>query len=179
MIQRGSWVRWVLSAGVVLAGVFSPWPESARAEHTRVTYPSAVSAEILGRAMLYSFAFDQVVSDELAAGVGIGAVPLQTVGGMDLNQSTGVVPIYVNYYFQREQNSPFATFGADVLLSSSAKGRKSTYGDVEFSSSSVIPTFGLGFESRTDRGFLFRVAGYGLAAKKLSPWLGFSFGYAF
>jgi hypothetical protein len=42
-----------------------------------------------------------------------------------------------------------------------------------------MPVFGVGYETRGDNGFLFRVTGYAVAGKDLAPWVGFSFGYGF
>jgi hypothetical protein len=45
---------------------------------------------------------------------------------------------------------------------------------------SVLPVFGIGYENRSDQGFLFRATGYiAYADKTLKPWGGVSLGYAF
>ena len=78
-----------------------------------------------------------------------------------------------------EAGSVYATAGVDVAANvSDVKYTESTIGGVKFSSSPVLPVFGIGYENRTDTGFLFRVAGYGIVGKKLAPWLGFQFGVA-
>lgn len=153
----------------------------ARAEHTRVTNPNAVSLEVFGRGLLYSISFDRVMSDDLVAGVGFGRAPLDEMNGEDANASTSLVPVYMNYYFMREANAAFVTAGATLVVNNDdAKNRKATYSGVEFGSSMpLLPNFGAGFESRSDAGFLFRVAAYGVIGKNIAPWFGFTLGYSF
>lgn len=149
--------------------------------HTRVTNPSAVYVEMLGRAMLYSFGFDQVVNDDIAVGVGLGTV---STNFHDTDRDTGetatFIPAYMNYYFQQKAGSPFVTGGVTMILNhASTKGTDTSTGSLQIPSSSVMPTFGGGYENRGDNGFLFRVTGYLIAGKTLTPWIGFTFGYGF
>ena len=148
---------------------------------TRATYPSAVSLELLGRSMLYSINFDQALNDNLAAGVGLGSVSTNIHDtDRDANQTATFVPAYMNYYFTKAAGSPFVTGGVTLILNhASVKGNDTSTGSLQIPSSSVMPTFGGGYENRGDTGFLFRVAGYLVAGKSLTPWLGFSFGYCF
>jgi hypothetical protein len=143
----------------------------ARAEHTRITNPSALNLEVLGRGLLYSVSFDRVMNDELAAGIGIGSTSLVGSG------TATMIPVYVNYYFQKDQGSLYATGGATLVAGDDISDSKSSFGSVELNN--VVPTFGVGYENRGDSGFLFRVTGYGIVAEKLTPWVGFTFGYAF
>ncbi len=149
--------------------------------HSRVTYPSAVSLEVLGRSMLYSVNFDQVLNDNIAAGVGFGSVSMQVHNtDIDAGKTATFIPAYMNYYFNKAANSPFVTGGVTLILNhSSIKGLDTSTGGLQIPTSSVMPTFGAGYESRSDTGFLFRVTGYLIAGKDLTPWLGFSFGYGF
>ena len=167
----------IVGAALGAVGVGS---QPARAEHTRVTNPNAVSLELLGRGLLYGISFDRVVSDDLVAGASFGRVSLNDLAGNDVNSSTTLIPVYMNYYFMREAGSAFITAGADLVLNSDeVKGRKAAYSGVEFSSTPLLPTFGVGYENRSDAGFLFRVAAYGIIGNKLAPWLGFSMGFSF
>jgi hypothetical protein len=164
---------------LVIAFALSAIPAMA-GEHVRVTHPNAVSLELLGRGMLYSFTYDRVVNDDLVAGVGIGSTALRTLDDQDADVRTGLIPIYVNYYFMREGGSPFATLGANIVTNSSAANQlKSTYSGMEFGTRAVQVTFGAGYESRSDAGFLFRVSVYGIYAKTVSPWAGLTLGYCF
>ncbi len=153
---------------------------SVHAEHTRVTYPSAMSVEVLGRAAFGSLNFDQVFSDDLAAGLGLGFSSLQTMAGADAGKSATFLPFYANYYFMREASSVYFTMGATVLLNSnSAKNLKANPSGIELGTKGVLPHFGVGFENRTDTGFLFRVTAYGILGETLKPWVGGSFGICF
>lgn len=149
-------------------------------ENTRVTNPTSIGVEVLGRGLLYSVDFDQVVTEDLAAGVGFGTSGTKTLSGADTGVTATLIPVYANYYFAREHGSLFATGGFTVVTNSgSVSGLKSSAGNLEFTSSVMFPSFGLGYEARSDAGFLFRGTGYGLVGAKLVPWLGVSFGYAF
>ena len=168
---------------LALAGftILSLSSTNAAAAHTRVTYPGAFSIELLGRAMMYSVNYDQVLNDNLAVGVGIGSAATMTHGTeIDTDKDAVLVPAYVNYYFIKDAGSPFMTAGFDLVTNhSSVKGFETKTGNLEIGSSSVMPTIGGGYENRGDNGFLFRGAAYFIAGKKLTPWIGFSIGYGF
>lgn len=168
-----------VALSVVLSSLVSS--SSVFAAHTRVTYPSAVSAEILGRSMLYTIGFDQVLNDDLAAGVGFGTVSLNYRNtDTDAGKSATFVPVYMNYYFKRDGGSPFVTGGVTLITNhSSVKNLETTTGGLEIPSSNVMPTFGGGYENRGDNGFLFRITAYAVAGRSITPWVGFSFGYGF
>ena len=167
--------KFALALLVLAAGSQSAW-----ADHTRVTYPNVIGVEAFGRGLLFGVTFDRVVNDDLVAGVAYGTTSLNDVNGVETGRSTGLVPVYMNYYFSREGGSLFGTVGATFVTSSSnANNNVSNVGGVKFSSSPVIPTIGVGFEERSDTGFLFRVAAYGIFGKSYAPWFGFTFGYGF
>jgi hypothetical protein len=170
----------VLGAALVISGALA-WSPTARAEHTRVTYPNAISLEVFGRGLLYGLSYDRVLSDDLVVGLSYGHTPLDDLNGNDANVGTSLIPVYLNYYFSRSAGSLFMTAGVTVVTSTDeAKDHKTGYGGVEFGSSRpVLPTFGVGFEERSDANFLFRVTGYGIVGRKLAPWFGISLGYAF
>lgn len=168
----------VLVTGSVAFGADIPKSENS-APHTRVTYPTAFTAEILGRAGMWSVYFDQVLNDDISAGFGYGSVSTELANGQD-GEDAQMIPFYFNYYLKREAGSLFATAGANVVLNKKdVRGNTATTSDLEFKNSSVVPTVGFGYENRSDNGVLFRVAGYGLIGKDIKPWLGFSFGLAF
>lgn len=163
----------LMSVGFVLSS-------NAWAEHTRVTNPNMLGIEVFGRGLLWGFVFDRVLNDDMSAGIGFGSTGTKTLADADTGKSATMIPVFVNYYFTRDQGSVFATAGATLVSNSSdVRGFKSSVGNVEFSSSAVQATFGAGYENRSDNGFLFRVTGYGIAANKIAPWFGFTFGYAF
>lgn len=164
--------------GFIFVSIFGG---NAQAAHTRVTYPSAVSVEMLGRAMLYSVNFDQVLNDDIAVGFGLGSAATMTrVTELDTDTAATFLPAYMNYYFMKEAGSPFITAGMTLITNhSSVKNFETKTGNLEIPSSNVMPTFGGGYENRGDNGFLFRGAVYFAAGRKLTPWLGFSIGYGF
>lgn len=176
--MRPSFLVALTVVSVALVSIFSG---EAKAEHTRVTYPSAVSVEMLGRAMLYSVNFDQVINDNIAVGFGLGTAATMTRGTeIDTDTSATFLPAYMNYYFLLDQGSPFITAGMTLITNhSSVKNFETKTGNLEIPSSNVMPTFGGGYENRGDNGFLFRAAAYFNAGRKLTPWLGFSIGYGF
>lgn len=156
--------------------------EGSSAPHTRVTYPTAISVEMLGRGVMYSVMFDQVLNDDMAAGFGFGSVAteLEAAGVTTDGETAKMIPAYFNYYFSRAAGSLYGTVGVNVILNKSkVKGWDATTSDLTFPKDSVMPTFGIGYENRGDNGFLFRAAAYGIVGKDVTPWLGFSFGYAF
>jgi hypothetical protein len=169
--------RSILLLGSALSASFAPL---AHAENERATRTNAVSLELFGRGLLYTMQIDSMLSEELGAGVGFGTVGLKRPGGADLNTSARLIPVYMNYYFQPEQGSLFATLAASLVANvGTAKGNESAVGDVTFSSSSVQPSFGLGYENRSPTGVVLRLTAYGIVAQKVYPWFGFALGYAF
>lgn len=164
--------QFVLVLGLILSSSFLH-PE-AHAQHTRRTNPNTIAVEGLGRGVLYSVQFDRVVSDDLSAGFGFGTV------GATIGTSQPLIPFYMIYYLNRDARSVFVTAGASWLVNGAAAGGQvSSLGSMTFPASGVIPNFGLGYESRSDSGFLFRVAAYGLITTTFNPWFGFTFGYSF
>ncbi len=146
--------------------------------NTRVTNPNALSFELVGRGLLYSFAYDRVLNERLAAGVGVGSVSTTSVGGVSV--SATVIPVYVNFYFSESAGSLFVTAGAALVASASTLANlTSSAGSLQFSSSPILPEAGLGYEYRSDPGYLFRIAAYGILGNSLIPWGGISFGYSF
>ncbi|MBS1961015.1 MAG: hypothetical protein JST04_02280 [Bdellovibrionales bacterium] len=178
-----------LLVSIVILAAASVGASSARAaasgrplgNATRATYPSVVSIELLGRSMLYSVNFDQALNENMSAGFGLGSSSMNIHNtDLDANKSATFLPAYFDYYFLNAAGSPYVTAGVTLILNhSSVKGTDTSTGNLEIPSSPVMPTVGGGYEYRSDTGFLFRVAGYLVAGRSLTPWLGFSFGYAF
>jgi len=163
---------------VILFG-FVLFFSSAYASHTRPTYPNAITLEFLGRGLLYSVNYDRVISEDFVAGFGYGTPATKTFTGAD-SRAASILPVYVNYYFLRDQGSLYLTGGIDMILNSDdVQGRKAKTSGIEFPSNTVMPTLGLGYENRSDANFIFRGCLYGIFAEKFSPWVGFSIGYAF
>jgi hypothetical protein len=177
-IEKKKYPR-LLAASLMAPGLFF-CSSVCRAEHTRVTNPNAVSVEAFGRAFMGAIQFDRVVTDDLAAGIGIGRVSTQTLAGADTGVTATLIPVYANYYFAREAGSLFVTTGATLIGNSGdVKGLKPNMSGFEFGSSAVYATAGGGYEVRTDSGILFRATGYAILAEKIAPWVGLTLGYSF
>jgi hypothetical protein len=146
----------------------------AGASNTRVSNPSAIIFELGGRNLLYSIGYDRVLNENFSAGVGFGTLTTNT------NQSTSVIPVYVNYYFMQEAGSAYATAGADLLTNpTEISGSNSNASSLKFTNSPILPHLGLGYEYRSDTGFLFRITAYGFVSSSVTPWGGVTFGYSF
>ncbi|MEO5969302.1 MAG: hypothetical protein ABIQ95_05195 [Bdellovibrionia bacterium] len=152
----------------------------ALTNNTRATYPTAITLELGGRGFLYSINFDRVLNDNLAAGVGIGNVTANSAALPSISQSSMVIPVYFNYYFMPDAGSFYLTGGADLLTNAgSVSSLTSSPGGLNFSSSPILLTVGVGYELRSDAGYLVRAAGYGIYGGSLIPWGGISFGSSF
>src|SRR4051812_29094365 len=128
----------------------------ARAEHTRVTNPNAFNVEFLGRGMLYSVNYDRVVNDDLVAGVGFGSTSMRNADGSDPGISTGLIPVFANYYFAREGGSFYGTAGGDSLANSRApQGGKATFWGMRFNRKPGLSYFWVGGGKRSGAGVFF------------------------
>ena len=160
--------------------VFVSHSAEALTNNTRATNPLALSLELGGRGFLYSLNFDRVLNDNLAAGFGIGNVTANSASLVSASQSSVVIPVYFNYYFMPDAGSFYVTGGADLVTNASGlSGFTSSPGGLSFSSSPILLTFGIGYEFRSDSGYLVRATGYGIYGNSLIPWGGISFGYSF
>ena len=155
-------------------------PRIARADEARSLNPNAISIEIFGKDLLYTVQYDRAMTEDFFAGIGVSTVGINNLDGSDANSTAVLVPVYAGYYFMREQGSPYVEVGASIVANNStATNHETSIGNVQFSSSQVLPHFGAGWETRTDQGFLFRVTGYGIVGQTIRPWFGATFGYAF
>jgi len=149
-------------------------------EHTRVTNPTNLGFEALGRGMVGSVQLDRMFTDDIAGGLGFGMLGLNTVGGASTGNSGYTLPVFLNYYFSRKATSIFATGGGTLVWANgSVTGLQSSLGGVEFTSTPVVFNLGVGVEVRTDAGWLLRATAYGLYSRTISPWAGITFGYSF
>jgi hypothetical protein len=132
---------------------------------------SAVSAELLGRAAIYSFNYDYNFVPNVAAGAGL-AFWSQSEG--TTTASLVLIPIYGNVYILTGSHRPFFTAGLTI-----GNARISNENDSASGTGSIL-TLGAGYELRTEGGFLMRLAGYRLASGTGSAfWPGLSFGGSF
>lgn len=169
-------------ASLVLASTAGLAAPSAQAEHTRVTNPNVIGVELLGQGVLYSIFYDRVLNDDLVAGFGYGVAPTETAAGGNTGVSAAFIPVHVNYYFTRDQGSFYGTGGVTIVTNPdeiAGTQSKLSISELRYSDSPILPVVGIGYENRGDMGFLFRGTAYAIFADTISPWIGFSFGYAF
>jgi hypothetical protein len=153
-------------------------PSLLRADDdTRATYPSAISVEGLGRAVMYSVQFDQMATEDFGGGIGIGSAG--TSSAIFGSPSTVAIPIYINGYLMRSATSLFVTGGATLLTNTDVEGLKANVSNLTYPTSSVLPNAGVGLEIRGDAGFLLRATGYVLFGSNTTPWFGLSVGWVF
>jgi hypothetical protein len=130
----------------------------------------ALSLELLGRGLLYSFDYDYLVTDDVAVGAGLSTYSF-TSGDSDARVT--FIPVYANYYFTPGEHRWFATAGVDLIHASGNVGQ-----DEKVSGSGAAGILGAGYEYRGDSGFLFRAAPYLLVGKASGAWLGVSLGFS-
>lgn len=149
--------------------------------NTRMSFPGTVNLEVLGRGLMGSVNYDYAVSEDLVVGAGYAMAPTNFQRtSTSADKLALLVPIYMNYYLAREGRSFYGTVGVNLVANpNEVRNLESMQGGLEFAAHSIVPNFGVGYESRSDNGFLFRVAGYGLFADNFAPWFGFNFGFAF
>lgn len=171
-------LRWLI--GIVFFASFSSssWAENMTA---RTAYPTALSVEAMGRGLMGGIYYDKSINDDFAAGVGVGAVGIKTYDETHLSSTAKLIPVYGNYYFLKQAGTMYATLGFSWITQTQlTKGNRSVAGKLDFPDHSLLPQLGLGYENRTDKGFLLRMALYALMGKKaISPWAGFGFGVCF
>jgi hypothetical protein len=170
----------VLFGMVSASSAMAAPPQADYEANTRVSSPTAFNVEALGRAFAWSLNVDQALDEDMVAGLGYGQAGMKTPSGADTDTHANILPIYLNYYISKAHRSFYGTVGADIITNAgSVAGLKTTTGNVELTSSVAVPNVGVGFENRSDMGFLFRVTGYAFFAKDVKPWMGFTLGYAF
>jgi len=136
---------------------------TAQAE-SRTALPNDFGIELLGKAVLYSFSYQRMVTPFLGLQAGLGAL-----GGSD--NLVAFAPLGGKVYVIPKDGSPFIT-GGIVILTDSA--------DTDIIDSTTYGYAGLGFEYRLPGGFLFRASAYGLFTEgDYFIWPGLHIGYAF
>lgn len=142
-------------------------------EITRVSNPNAFSVEAFGRGMLANVLYDRTLTRDIGLGVGFGMV------GTDGTYFAALVPVFVNVYFARAQGSVFATAGATFVPNSSLVGGAMTVvGNLRLAQFPMIANVGVGYENRSDSGFLIRITAYAQYSASFAPWFGLTLGYS-
>lgn len=165
----------LVAMSVMLLSSASP----ARADEMRTARPNAVSFEFFGRNITYNLAYDRALGPDWAVGVGLGRVGLRDLSGTEVGESAMLLPLYAHYYLFRDASSPYITVGATFMISGAAPLRRTNSPTLEFPENSLLTSVGVGYESRSHIGFLFRVAAYIIGGKTVLPWVGASAGWSF
>ena len=153
----------IVCTTLMLFSVFSENPAQAQ---SRTTLRNDFGVELLGKAVLYSFSYQRMVTSAVGLQAGIAAL-----GGSAVGATVVFVPVGVKLYLVPKNGSPFLTGGIVGLTGSADSGpiETATYGYA-----------GLGFEYRAIGGFIFRFSAYALIASgEFFIWPGLTFGYAY
>lgn len=144
---------------------------AASQELVRERLKSDVGIELLGKAILYSFYYQYTPVKQIGLEVGLGALG----GGTgDENTTLIFVPVGAKFYIIPKDGSLYLA-GGGVFLNASTDS-----GPFDESGSTSYGYLGLGFEFRSETGFLFRGSAYGLiAGGGFFIWPGLTVGYAF
>ncbi|NND70278.1 MAG: hypothetical protein HKN43_01735 [Rhodothermales bacterium] len=138
-------------------------PESAHAQ-SRDSLRTDFGIELLGKGLLYSFSYQQMLSSSF----GVHA-SLEAIGGSDA--LVVAVPFGGTAYLVNKDGSPFVSGGIGVLLGS---------GEIDDLTGTLYGFLGPGFEYRANSGFVFRGTLYGLIRNDgFLLWPGLHVGYAF
>lgn len=162
--------RIAFGTAILLAAAVSP--SAAQAPMlARTTMKNDVGIELLGKAVIYSFNYQRMVSRSVGLEVGLGALG---GGGSGSGGSIVFVPVGAKFYLIPKDGSIYLTAGG-VFITGTV-----TDGPFSDGASDVYGFAGLGFEFRSPGGFTFRGTAYSLIAEGgWFIWPGLSLGYAF
>lgn len=130
---------------------------------------NALSLELLGRGLLYSFDYDYLIHDDVALGIGASTYSFSS-GTSSANVT--FIPLYANYYFTPGEHRWFASGGVNLIHASGTLDQSE-----KISGSGAAGIIGGGYEFRGESGFLFRASPYVFVGKASGVWLGISIGY--
>ena len=137
----------------------------------RMRMRNDVGIELLGKAAVYSFSYQRIVSSSMGLEVGLGALG---GGGSGDNALLVFIPVSAKLYLIPKDGSLYLTGGAVFVTAAADQGPFSD------SAADFYGHLGLGFEFRSTTGFLFRGTAYGLfGGGSWFVWPGLSIGYAF
>jgi hypothetical protein len=160
-----------VSALVVVVGALPLTAQAVPKPSTRATMRNDVSLELGGKAAIYSFAYQRMVSPSLGLEVGLAAL-----GGGSSGDNTTLVffPVGAKFYLIPKDGSIFLTAGGVFVTGHFDSG---PFDETE---SSALGYGGLGFEFRSSGGFMIRGTAYGLFGEGgYLIWPGLTIGYAF
>ncbi|MGZ3768717.1 MAG: hypothetical protein ACXVCR_18130 [Bdellovibrio sp.] len=168
------WIA-VLNNNPVLYQLVPYYPEPATSELAVIKRPKLVTLEFMGRSGVFSFNYDQAFTEHWTAGLGISYWESHSWWRNYYGYIT-VVPVYANYYFNTHPDRGYLTAGFD-WISVSQSGTPAEH-DV-FAHDGIAGVLGAGYESRTNSGFMFRIAIYVIAGHYAEIIPGMALGYAF
>ena len=138
---------------------------------TRATHRNDVAIELLGKAALYSFEYQRMVTPAMGLGVGLGVLGS---GGGGESATAIFIPAGARFYVIPKDGSLFLTGGA-VFASGILDS-----GPFSENASDFYGFGGMGFEYRATGGFLFRGTAYVLFGNGgYFIWPGITVGFAF
>ena len=146
--------------------LFSVLSKNSAQAQSRAALRNDFGVELLGKAVVYSFSYQRMVTPSVGLQAGLAAL-----GGSAVDATIVFVPLGAKLYFTPKNGSPYLTGGIVGLTGSADSGpiETATYGYA-----------GLGFEYRSTGGFIFRFSSYGLiAGGEFFIWPGLHFGYAY
>lgn len=156
-----------------------------------------VSLELLGRGALYSVNYDRLLGRSVAMGVGFSYMNVSSgVGDFgNLDITIIMVPLYANYYMNSSMNhrvlgtagvtiaNARVTAGSNLATKANRASEAPLPFDLDTSASASVtiplPMAGLGYEYRSQGGFLARLTGYGVFYGSFQPWVGLGLGSHF
>jgi hypothetical protein len=154
---------------VCVAATQAPGQGTAPA-NTRSRLKSDVGIELLGRAVVYSFNYQRMVSPSFGLDLGLGALG---GGGSGSDGLLVLIPFGARVYLIPKDGSLFLTGGGVIVSAAFDEGPFDSAAD-------AYGYVGLGFEFRSTGGFLFRGTAYGLiGGGGWFIWPGLTVGYAF
>lgn len=143
-------------------------PQNDAIAQSRMNLPNDFGIELLGKAAVYSFSYQHMLSNALGLQAGLSALG---GGSDDENVTILFIPAGAKLYFVPKDGSPFVTGGLVFLTGAY---------DWQDTESTTYFYLGLGFEYRSNSGFLFRGSAYGLIFDgSFFIWPGLHVGYAF
>ena len=134
--------------------------------------PNDIGIELLGKSLIYSFYYQRCLNRSFALEAGLGAL-----GGGTLEDSATLLffPVGARLYVIPKNGTFFLAGGVVFANASAGKGPFS-----EDSASATYGYGGLGFEFRSESGFLFRGTAYSLInGGGFFIWPGLTVGYGF
>ena len=135
--------------------------------------PNAVSLEVGGRALSYSFNFDRSLTDHISLGIGIGTWSMRN-WWTGYSATVTAVPLFADYYFNNKPGRGYISAGVEWISVSQDGPNNNT-----FDNNGVAGVFGGGYEIRSNSGLLLRLGGYLIVGRSTLVNPGVTLGYTF